>query len=268
MKAIAATKYPNALAGFEKKALAEHEAVIERGISVCEDVGNALRAINDGKLYRESYKTFDAYVKERWNFAKRRAYQLMDGAAVIENVNNCAQNGKPDPDIPPPTKESHTRELGKVEPEKQAEVWKEVVETAPKADDGKPKITAAHVAEVVAQHVEPEPETETPQQRLCRADKPLAKKLWPAFDEHNNFVSVRDSINEALRTIKELAASPAGAFIHLQSVEADLNNAKKNVTAYEPYTTCPYCKGKGCKSCRTTGWIPKLIYNQVPGEMK
>jgi hypothetical protein len=255
MKAIAATKYPNALAGFEKKALAEHEAVIERGISVCEDVGNALRAINDGKLYRESYKTFDAYVKERWNFAKRRAYQLMDGAAVIENVNNCAQNGKPDPDIPPPTKESHTRELGKVEPEKQAEVWKEVVETAPKADDGKPKITAAHVAEVVAQHVEPEPETETPQQRLCRADKPLAKKLWPAFDEHNNFVSVRDSINEALRTIKELAASPAGAFIHLQSVEADLITQRRTSLPMSRTPPARTARGRGAsRAARPAGF--------------
>lgn len=260
MKAVA-TSVPNALASFERKELAKHEEVIEAGVQSFVDVGRALFAIQQGKLYRESHKTFELYCKDRWQLPRSRAYQLIEGATVVENVHHGGQ-------IEPPQNERQARELAKVEPEKQAKVWKEVVKTAPKDDEGNPKVTAAHVAEVVAQHVEPEPEPEKPKQRMCRADKPLAKKLWPAFDEHNNFVCVRDSINEALRTIRQLAESPAGAFIHLQSVEADLNNAKKNVTAYEPYTTCPYCKGKSCKSCRNTGWIPKLIYNQVPGEMK
>ncbi len=85
------------------------------------------------------YDTFETYCKARWGIERRRAYQLMDGSAVVENlrVNNCTQT---------PATESQARSLTKLETEVQPVVWELVVE---KAGDG--TITAAAVEEAVAE---------------------------------------------------------------------------------------------------------------------
>ena len=59
--------------------------------------------IRDNRLYRETYGTFEEYCKEKWNLERRRAYQLIDGYKVSENVQNFAQ-----------MKESHTVKLVKL----------------------------------------------------------------------------------------------------------------------------------------------------------
>src|SRR5690242_5668470 len=54
--------------------LAEHEAVIERGIKSFVEVGEALAAIRDQRLYRATHKSFDAYLDERWPELGHRNY--------------------------------------------------------------------------------------------------------------------------------------------------------------------------------------------------
>jgi hypothetical protein len=51
---------------------------------------------------------------------RRRAYQLIDGYQVAENVQNFTQ-----------IKESHTAELAKLPPDQQREVYQKAVDTAP-----------------------------------------------------------------------------------------------------------------------------------------
>ncbi len=48
--------------------------------------GKALNEIRDRKLYRTQYKTFEAYVKERFCMKQSRSYQLMDAAIVVDNL--------------------------------------------------------------------------------------------------------------------------------------------------------------------------------------
>lgn len=115
--------------------LARHEAVIERGLDTFVEVGAALLAIRDGRLYRAQYGTFEDYCRERWNFTRMRASQLIAAAEVIQNVNNCLQI---------PMTESQARPLASLPPEIQREAWERAVETAPNG-----RITAAHVQSVV-----------------------------------------------------------------------------------------------------------------------
>jgi hypothetical protein len=49
-------------------------------------VGYALKRIRDKKLYRETHATFEEYYKERWNFERRRVYQLIDGYNFSEKL--------------------------------------------------------------------------------------------------------------------------------------------------------------------------------------
>ncbi|HAM73007.1 MAG TPA: hypothetical protein DCM86_15315, partial [Verrucomicrobiales bacterium] len=57
------------------------------------EVGNALMSIRDGKLYKATHSTFEAYCKERWNMSKRSAYHMIGAADVVANVHHGAQIG-------------------------------------------------------------------------------------------------------------------------------------------------------------------------------
>lgn len=57
--------------------LAKHEAVIERGMRTTIEVGLSMKAIKDGELYREQYKTFEIYARDRWGYSRARAYAAL-----------------------------------------------------------------------------------------------------------------------------------------------------------------------------------------------
>lgn len=132
----------NHLSHAEESKFVRCEAVIEQGLKTFVEVGTALMEIRDGRLYRAQYRTFESYCRERWGLERRRAYQLIDAAAVVENVKNFSQ---------PPAVESHAAALATVEPEQQSNVWERAVETAP---DG--RVTAAHVKQVAKEFRPPE----------------------------------------------------------------------------------------------------------------
>jgi len=134
----------------EQQELAALESTIQRNLSSFYEMGIALMTIRDKRLYRDGFDTFEHYCRERWQFTRMRASQLIAASGVVENVNNCLQK---------PTTESQVRPLTKLEPEQQKEVWEKAVQTAP---DG--KITARHVQKIVNEAMEtkrPEPETST-----------------------------------------------------------------------------------------------------------
>lgn len=103
--------------------LQELEAVVETGLTVFVKVGNALLEIRDSRLYRQQYPTFEAYCRERWNLSRPRAYQLLEAAAVVGNL-ECL------PMVDTIT-ERQARPLTRLEPEVQQAVWREVVEETP-----------------------------------------------------------------------------------------------------------------------------------------
>lgn len=132
---------------FERSQLEQHEAVIERGLQTFVEVGNALAAIRDGKLYREEFGTFEDYCRDRWGFTYEYARLTMRAARVVTNLEE-------NPTIVGflPATESQARPLTRLEPDAQAAAWREAVETAPNG-----KVTAAHVEEVVQRYEEPRP---------------------------------------------------------------------------------------------------------------
>jgi hypothetical protein len=125
----------------ESTALAEHEAVIERGIKTFYEVGLALADIRDRNLYRADYGTFEEYAEQRWQMSRSRAYQMIDAAGVVSTI--------VDTELPPPANEGQARELGRVPEPERAAVWAETVERT----DGKP--TAAAVRETYEQRHAP-----------------------------------------------------------------------------------------------------------------
>lgn len=124
----------------ERSNLEQLESIITDNMGAFYKVGCALAKIRDSRLYRETHATFEDYCRDRWDIARRTAYQLIDSSIVVENVRNCAQ-------IEPPSNESQTRPLTKLEtPELQQQAWKKAVETAPEG-----KVTARLVSKVVSE---------------------------------------------------------------------------------------------------------------------
>ena len=141
--ATSARKQGAALSIVESKSLSSLEQVIERGQKTFLEVGKALLAIQEQKLYRQDYKTFAEYCNDRGGFDKRHAYRLIDSAKVVENVTNWSQT------IDTPKNESQARPLALLPADQQANAWADVVDEC--KERGEP-ITAAAVVEVVEKY--------------------------------------------------------------------------------------------------------------------
>jgi hypothetical protein len=120
----------------ETIALDDCEQRIERGLKTFFEVGAALIAIRDNRLYRASHGTFELYCRERWNMTPQHANRLALAAGVVASM-------EPIGSIPQPSTESQARELAKVPEADRTDVWAEAVERT----GGKP--TAKAVSDVV-----------------------------------------------------------------------------------------------------------------------
>ncbi len=85
------------------------------------DVVTALLAIRDGRLYRDTYETFEAYCRDRWGVKRAHAYRMIQAAETVAEMS-------PVGDVPLPTNERHVRELARLpDPVERAEAWESTV---------------------------------------------------------------------------------------------------------------------------------------------
>jgi hypothetical protein len=122
----------------EAAELQGHELTIKAGLETFVQVGEALAAIRDRRLYRAEFPTFEEYCAEKWGMTARRARQLWAAADVARTLgNNCSA-------FVLPATESQARPLTLLPVDRQIEAWQEVVRTAPGG-----RVTARHVQTVV-----------------------------------------------------------------------------------------------------------------------
>jgi ribonuclease HI len=128
----------------EREELRIHEETIGRNFQAFLDVGQALAAIRDQRLYRETHGTFEAYCRDTWAFSRQRAYELMGAAEVVHDLRVSAIADTED--IPLPLNEAQARPLTKVPVEERPLVWRHVVEEAKTSGE---TITGKRVKEAV-----------------------------------------------------------------------------------------------------------------------
>ncbi|MGH2413708.1 MAG: hypothetical protein ACRDEA_08460 [Microcystaceae cyanobacterium] len=69
-------------------------------------------------MYRSTHKSFEEYCQERFDFTRRRPYQLIEAADVVDNLlEKCVQFVHI-----LPTKEGQVRPLTQLDPNQQREV--------------------------------------------------------------------------------------------------------------------------------------------------
>ena len=64
--------------------LLELEAIVEKGLRTYQSVGAALDQIHFRRLYKPQYKSFKAYLQERWHISRSHAYRLMSAAIIAK----------------------------------------------------------------------------------------------------------------------------------------------------------------------------------------
>ena len=96
------------------------------------EAGSALRLLRDKRLYRSTHPTFESYCHDRFGYHRRHCYQLIDAAAVVENL--CANGAQKSLDINGaqilPTSERQVRPLTKLQPIEQVIAWQQAVQEA------------------------------------------------------------------------------------------------------------------------------------------
>jgi hypothetical protein len=117
--------------------------------------GAALATIRDKRLYRQTYDTFEQYVRGRWQLTRARAYQLIEAHEISDQMSTMV-------DIAP-SNERQVRALAKLDKDQRVDAWRRAVDTAPIVD-GEKRITAKHVQKIVAELL-PEPDESLAPQR-------------------------------------------------------------------------------------------------------
>src|SRR5688572_3420955 len=97
----------------ERTTFSACEKIISAGLKTFSEVGNALLRVRDSRLYRDSYKSFEAYCREKWGWSHQRADQYIAAASVAKNLttSGCQE----------PESERQTRPLAKLEPQEQVQ---------------------------------------------------------------------------------------------------------------------------------------------------
>ena len=116
------------LSSEEKLTLNAYEEIIEKGLKTFIEVGNALFEIKNNKLYRESFTTFEAYCKDRWQLKRQRAYELMGAAEIVHQLSETNLSEISDKTNLLPSKESHANALAQIPVTLRFQVWRGVVE--------------------------------------------------------------------------------------------------------------------------------------------
>lgn len=107
------------LSDAELVTLTHLEAVIDRNQFAFLEVGEALSCIRDGRLYRHTHNSFEAYCEERWSFSSSYARRILKARQVLEVIPTGA------PVLP--ENERQARALAPIPEAKRAEVWEEAV---------------------------------------------------------------------------------------------------------------------------------------------
>jgi hypothetical protein len=192
----------------------ELEVVIARGFGSFIEVGEALMAIRDLRLYRDQHSSFVAYLERQWQISESRAYQLINAAVVTIEVSTVveeAPDGSPLRDTPLPQNEAQARELtGYIgRPELAAEVLREAeqdgVPTASKIKAAvkrrSPKKTKTETVQTVTED-EAEAPGPAPQRERSPREVEMAKKVHQAAA---NFAQYRPEQADE-RTVRLLEA--------------------------------------------------------------
>ncbi len=112
----------------EQSELARCEDAIRRGWKNFVEVGEALLKIQEGRLYRDHYHSFEHYYQAVWQYQKSQVYRLMDAAKVVRVLSPIGEES--DEALPTPTCEAQVRPLAYLNESEIKTVWQQATARA------------------------------------------------------------------------------------------------------------------------------------------
>lgn len=234
-----------------KEQLEREEELIESHIESFHIVGQALARIRDSRLYLVTHTNFEKYVKERWNKSKGWAFDRILDVKIGEVGRAATSDGKP-----VLRTRAHKRALQAAPSEQRKTILEEAV-----AKHG-PKMTAKQL----------EKEVESKRKKAVERDPipdegtDITKHVQAAMDSVPRFSELRHAVTMLHKEIENLSAEDWGAFLlqEMSQVTASCNTLKDILKFSAPYADCVLCTQQGCKVCRNTGWVTKLLWDKFP----
>lgn len=222
-------------------------------------IGEALREIRDGELYKHEYPTFEAFCLTEYDFKVRRAYQLIEAAEVkasLKNVQHVAHLENP----------RQAAALAAV-PEEDRET---VLETA--AETG--KVTAKSITEAAAKVAPAAPPKPTKAIHLDKTGYPIPDGILDDWERAEGFGATLRRISEIKCLVDDgLKDDDYVLFAEItNSTIATLKNAYSELAQVIPYAVCPTCQGHNrdsCTLCRRRGFLSRFKFETcVPEDLR
>jgi hypothetical protein len=133
----------NKLTAPERARLEKFETTIRSHFESFRLAGEALQAIRDSRLYRETNATFEDYCRTKWEMSKTQANRLISAAKVVENISTVAPK-----EVTEHLTESVIRSLSALDPKDQKKAFRQAVKIAPPATGVTAKIVSQAAHEV------------------------------------------------------------------------------------------------------------------------
>lgn len=120
-KAVEGAFVPTVLTQEQKTELTKCELVIMDGVAKMYEAGRALMTIREEELYKDKYRTFDDYCRERWGYSKSHANRLIGAAGVVDVLTPIGAKVE---------NESQVRALTGLKPAKVEKAWEKATKLA------------------------------------------------------------------------------------------------------------------------------------------
>lgn len=190
-----------AIAISNKKRHADLCREVVKDLSAIRSVGDKLLELHELGVFKETHKTFEAFVSELFNLERQQAYRLMDAARVTKNLSPIGDK------MEVPKLESQLREVAKAPAEKQAEVVKKAAEIA--AEQNR-KPTAKDYKQVVGEIVFDKPKP-TPKPKIkikVVKPRPNPTKDEQMNDERKKAKAYAEYLQRSIDDLNRIVRSP------------------------------------------------------------
>lgn len=255
----------------EIQELDRYEQVIERGQKQFREVGDALIAIRDKRLYRRDFNSFEVYCQSRWGFTARRANQLISAAVVMEIEEEKVGTMVPSSELSSAVSERVpservARELAKVpEPDRDKVIAKA-------SEDG--PVTALKVAEAAKEIAEQPVKRMAPQVQVDKVGREIpcgALKMWSRNNIVDEFIRIVSNVRSQFRGFSEDLEKGDKYWVecNFKMLDVHLTNALEEIKRNKMHAVCPKCQAKlsdNCTVCRSRQFISKFLWDNTVSE--
>lgn len=201
-------------------------------------MANTLITVRDEELWEEGgHAGFIQYIEDELGYGKQWAYKLMKTPQVASVI--------------PVTNPSVASEIIALPEEQWEEAWDGAKQIAATNEPSSRHVRRAVKAIKDGRSIEEEI------QRVEEKKAPPAPEQTgdPLADAQAGFTDVVQTMIALYNQIKVLSLTPAGVWIDMSHVNADLQNLKNNMKFSKPFAVCPFCGGVGCEKCLNTGFL-------------